>query len=105
MSLISGGSSSTNTSNQLSKDLLKTLQKCLEDGLTIMLHEFLYLICNSEDRLKQIHENHKAVFSKEKETIHQWELQSRGEIVSHIHRLDKEAFINKAPHHLVTKSL
>ena len=41
---------------------------------TLMLHEFLYLICNSNDRIHQIKDNFKPKFASEKEVIEQWEL-------------------------------
>jgi hypothetical protein len=70
MSLISGGGSSSNGNPELTKELTKVLQESLDGNMTIMPHEFLYLICNSESRLQQIKDNHKADFRKEIEIIH-----------------------------------
>jgi hypothetical protein len=78
-------------------------------GYTLMVHEFLYLLCNTTDRLNQIVKNHKVRFQSEKLDIYQWELQdniaSQNRKVSHIHLLNRNAFKNEAPHVLLKTAL
>lgn len=45
------------------------------EKLYILPHEFLYLLCNTSDRVKIISENHKINFKGVKEPIHYWEIQ------------------------------
>lgn len=55
ISLISGGGSSGNE-KMLNGESVKILEQM--DGYTLMVHEFLYLLCNTSDRLHQIEKNH-----------------------------------------------
>ena len=67
----------------------------------ILAHEFLYLLCNCEDRLKTIRRVHKPELVSNKGFINHWELQDREtgkHTVSHFDVLSKGAFENKAPH-------
>lgn len=62
MAMISSG-----TQDKLMPDTIKkSLTDMIEGNYTIMLHEFLYLLCNSQDRLELIKDNHKVIFSSEK---------------------------------------
>lgn len=47
----------------------KSLTEMIEGNYSIMLHEFLYLLCNTQDRLDLIKDNHKVVFGSEKQAI------------------------------------
>jgi len=53
-----------------SAQLIDSMEK-----LYILPHEFLYLLCNSTERLKIIEENHKVDLKGQKAAIHFWELQ------------------------------
>ena len=75
---------------------------------TILPHEFLYLLAHTSDRVKQITMNHRVSFKSEKHPVRQWELQEAAETeapTSNLHLLAKDAFVNKAPHHLITNAL
>ena len=103
-SLISGGGTKMQ-SESLCPSVTKSLREM--DGCTLMLHEFLYLVQNASNRLEQISQNHSVSFSSQIQPVQQWEIQTLDQPsrVSHIRLLDEEAFVNKAPHHLVTDSL
>ena len=84
-------------------------------SLTIMPHEFLYIVCNSTNRLDIIEDRHNVIAdlkSKPVDIFH-WELNERSSTVtetedmqvSTIHLLGEGAFSNKAPHHLVNDRL
>lgn len=84
----------------------QTVALAQNEGLTLMLHEFLYLLSNASDRVAQIKDNHRVEHKSQKQVIHLWELQEgQEEKVTFIHLLSKTAFKNKAPHHLVIESL
>ena len=78
----------------------------------MMAHEFIYLLANASDRLEQITSNHERVLN-ERENLHydvqHWEIAETGGSeqpqIQHIHLLEKDAFVNHAPHHLVTEGL
>jgi hypothetical protein len=44
------------------------------EKLYILPHEFLYLLCNTADKLKIIEENHKIDLRGQKAPIHYWEI-------------------------------
>ena len=78
---------------------------------TILPHEFLYLLAHTTDRVEQINQNHAVSFKSEIHPVKQWELQDKDAEVgaeaptSNLHLLAKDAFENKAPHHLVINAL
>jgi hypothetical protein len=105
ISLIAGGGGSAN-GEMLNDEAIKILNEM--NGYTLMVHEFMYLLCNASDRVDQITQNHKVDYRSQKDEIHQWELQDRcgkGPTVSHIHLLSKNAFVNQAPRLLVIDAL
>jgi hypothetical protein len=55
--MLNGGSKSGGDSS-LTPELLQVLKEM--EGYTIMVHEFLYLLCNASNRLEQINLNHKV---------------------------------------------
>ena len=96
-------------------------------------HEFLYLLCNTQDRIEAIVNNHKVQLKSKKGVIYQWEI-SEGSTelqrrlaklhtkimgttdakpagaltkpkTSHIDLLGDNAFKNEAPQHLVEEAL
>ena len=72
----------------------------------LLAHEFLYLLCNCEDRLKTIKRLHKPELVSNKGTINHWELQNNGHHeVSHFDVLSRTAFENKAPHVIIHEVL
>lgn len=84
--------------------MIKAFQEM--EGYTLMLHEFLTLLCNSTDRLNKITDNHTVDHKQNLHAINQWEISdSTEQRVSHIHLLAPDAFINHAPHHLVQDAL
>lgn len=88
----------------LSGESVKLLEEM--EGYQLLVHEFLYLVVNAQDRLQHIEENHKVLRSPRKLAIQQWELcNATSKPVCHIFKLDNNAFVNQAPHHLVTESL
>lgn len=70
----------------------------MEDSY-LMVHEFLYLMCNSQDRCLQIEQNHKIKLNYGKEQIKIFESNT----VQKIHIL--APLVNNSPHNLVTRSL
>jgi hypothetical protein len=61
----------------------------------LLAHEFLYLLCNCEDRLHTIRKTHKFELTSQKGNINHWELRDNetgGHRVSHIDLLNKTAF-------------
>jgi len=78
-----------------------------------MPHEFLFLLCNSLNRQEAIQQLHRPDFSSELDNVYQWEIsdaksmkqmQELGQVV-HIHLLRPDAFVNKAPKHLLARAL
>jgi len=78
-----------------------------------MPHEFLFLLCNSLDRLETIKRLHKPDLSSKIDNVYQWEIsdgksmkamQEQGQVM-HIHLLADDTFVNKAPHKLVARTL
>ena len=84
------------------------------DDPYIFYHEFLYLLCNSQDRIAAIVDNHKVELKSQKGVIYQWEIpnkqisklrNSSQDIkskphqckTSHIDLLAETAFKNQAP--------
>jgi hypothetical protein len=47
------------------------------EGLWIIQHEFLYLICNSTERLELIEANHKVDLRSVRGSIYHWELNDK----------------------------
>lgn len=76
----------------------------------IFYHEFLYLLCNTQDRIEAIVKNHKMDLKSKKGIIYQWEI-SKGFAnggkakTSHIDLLADNAFKNEAPQHLIEEAL
>ena len=72
-------------------------------------HEFLYLLCNTQDRIDAIVKNHKVQFKSKKGIIYQWEISDTKDSgkakTSHIDLLSDNAFKNEAPQHLVEEAL
>jgi hypothetical protein len=79
----------------------------------LMPHEFLFLLCNSINRLDTIVRLHSRDLKSELDNIYQWELSEGKSIkvmqelgqVMHIHKLKKDAFQDKAPHVMVARQL
>lgn len=74
----------------------------------LLPHEFLFLLCNCEDRLKLIRRIHNPELVSQKGNIHNWELLNKENgqhQVSHIHLLSQAAFQNQAPHVMITATL
>ena len=105
MSLISGGG--TNQTEKMFSGENGEVMKQME-GVHMMQHEFLYLLCNATDRVEIIEEHPKVDLHSEKGKIYHWELKdgvSAEDKISHIHLLSQNAFRNRAPHHLVCENL
>ncbi len=63
----------------------------------LLPHEFLFLLCNAEDRLAAIKRVHKPELVSVKGNIHYWELiqkENAHHKVSHIHLLSQNSFAN-----------
>lgn len=63
----------------------------------LLPHEFLFLLCNNEDRLSIIKQMHNPELVSVKGNINNWELINKeggGYKVSHIHLLSQTAFVN-----------
>eukprot|EP00347_Sterkiella_histriomuscorum_P021092 403335284 len=74
----------------------------------LLPHEFLYLLCNSSDRLETINRLHNPELVSQKGNIYQWELRGKEDKqnqATHIHLLPQTAFSNQAPHILLTQTL
>jgi len=81
----------------------------------LLHHEFLFLLCNSEDRLALINRVHNPKLVSLKGDVHNFEMLDRRatatgrrqnkHLVTHIHLLDEKAFKNEAPHVLVGEQL
>ena len=74
----------------------------------ILAHEFLFLLCNCEDRLKTIKRVHRPDLVSNKGFINHWELLDKHtgkHQVSHFDVLSKGAFENKAPHVVIQEVL
>ena len=78
------------------------------DGPFLLPHEFLFLLCNTEDRLEVIRRSHRPELVSNRGNIHNWEFINKdvgSHQVTHIHLLSQTAFTNQAPHILVTNAL
>jgi hypothetical protein len=98
-SLISG--SGAIGSDKSLGDSMQVLRE-MED-YSLMIHEFLYLVCNAYDRVQTIEQNFKVNRAPVKLNIEQWELKNSCNL--HIYLLTPDAFKNQAPHHVVTEAL
>jgi hypothetical protein len=65
-------------------------------------HEFLLLLCNTEDRIEAIKRGHKPEMVSSKGNMNYWELNNHGKPgthkVTHIHLLGPTSFVNQSPH-------
>lgn len=52
----------------------ETLEQRKDHDAYVFFHEFLYIVCNSQDRVDQINKNHKLDLRSELYYINQWEL-------------------------------
>lgn len=98
-SLISGSGAAG--SDKTLGDSMQALRE-MED-YSLMIHEFLYLVCNAYDRVQTIEQNFKVNRAPVKLNIEQWELKNSCNL--HIYLLHPDAFKNQAPHHVVTEAL
>ena len=74
----------------------------------LLAHEFLFLLCNTTDRLELIRRVHQPELVSVKGNINNWELTNKSSgshQVTHIHLLGQTAFVNQAPHILITNTL
>ena len=67
ISLIAGGGGSAN-GEMLNDEAIKILNEM--NGYTLMVHEFMYLLCNASERVDQITQNHKVDYRSVKSEIH-----------------------------------
>ena len=83
--------------------MIERMEQCY-----IFPHEFLYLICNTQDRLEVINKCYKVDFKSQKGVVYDWEISDKNKtdaLVTHIHLLSQNAFKNQAPQHLITEHL
>ena len=52
----------------------ETLDQRRQCDAYVFYHEFLYLVCNSQNRIEQITQNHKMNLQSDLYYINQWEL-------------------------------
>lgn len=71
--------------------MIERMEQCY-----IFPHEFLYLICNTQDRLEVINKNYKVDFKSQKSVVYDWEISGKdgNALVTHIHLLSQNAFKN-----------
>lgn len=67
-----------------------------------MVHEFMYLIANTQSRVDEIKSNHSLQLRTKQVTLNKWEHNSHK---VKIHLLPETAWQNKAPHKIVIQSL
>jgi len=75
----------------------------------ILPHEFIFLLCNSLNRIDTVKREHKLKFDCQRGDIYQWEIadgkpmreMQRNNQMRRIHLLEKDAFENKGPKNLI----
>ena len=55
-------------------DMFETLEQRKQYDAYLFNHEFLYVVCNTQNRVEQIVSNHKMNLSSDLYYINQWEL-------------------------------
>jgi hypothetical protein len=87
----------------------REIKQNLLDVPFLLPHEFLFLLCNSTNRLEMIAKNHNPELTSEKVQLDNWQLpvkDRQGQYkVSHIHLLGDNAWTNTAPHIAMIENL
>ena len=64
--------SKANAENNLGPEIRQTFKEM--DQCTLMVHEFIYLMCNASDRIAQIEQNHSVNYKSEVMAVSLWEI-------------------------------